>query len=390
MSLPSSEPLPNDIHDLPPARQRHIRRQPRSASLAERQILLVSLLKLTAPTTNFFLLSLIGALVMGASLVFDEPAILIVAIVILPFLRPVFALALYPTSLKFSYGLKSLVSLLILSALTFGAGTLAGWVRLSANFTGLSIFRFSALYWLDLTILSITVLLSSLILLRKGQLPRLACVILSYMLLVPTALSGFGLTIGQPQLWPGALFVALIHLGLSILLAMLTFLIFGFSPKKLMGWLIVIVTLTLTLAGLTLSLTLTTQQIAPVIQPSPSTTPSLKAIYSATLEASTPTITFTPTQTPSQTATTTRTPSQTPTTEPTSYWAVIDITMGAVIRETGDFEAPVVGYANDGDLIEIIGEALSGGSSRWYQVRTATGETGWILSSLVNTQTPTP
>jgi len=225
---------------------------------------------------------------------------------------------------------------------------------------------------------------------RNGHLPRLAGVILSYMLLVPTALAGFGLTIGHPQLWPGALFVALIHLGLSILLSMLTFIIFGFSPKKLMGWLLLIVTLTLTLAGLAFSLTLTTQQIAPVIQPSPSTTPSPKAVFSATPEAFTPTNTITPTLTPSQTATTTQTPSQTPTTEPTSYWAVIDITMGAVIRETADFEATVVGYANDGDLIEIIGETLPEGSSRWYQVRTATGETGWILSSLVNTQTPTP
>jgi hypothetical protein len=52
MSLPSSEPLPEDINDLPPARQRHIRRLPRSATPAERQILLDSLVELSAPSLN--------------------------------------------------------------------------------------------------------------------------------------------------------------------------------------------------------------------------------------------------------------------------------------------------------------------------------------------------
>ena len=53
MSLPSSQPLPDDINELTPARQRHLRRMPRSASPAERDILMESLLSLTATAIGF-------------------------------------------------------------------------------------------------------------------------------------------------------------------------------------------------------------------------------------------------------------------------------------------------------------------------------------------------
>ena len=107
MNLPSSEPLPNDINELPPARQRHIRRQPRSASLAERQLLLESLLDLTAPTLTFILLSIIGAAALGAALYFDDPAILVLACVLFPFLTPILSFSLLPITQKFSHATKS-------------------------------------------------------------------------------------------------------------------------------------------------------------------------------------------------------------------------------------------------------------------------------------------
>jgi len=61
-----------------------------------------------------------------------------------------------------------------------------------------------------------------------------------------------------------------------------------------------------------------------------------------------------------------------------------------VIRESADFQAPVIGYANDGAQIEVLNQSLSENNYLWYQVETETGVTGWLLSSLVNTQTPTP
>lgn len=394
MSLPSSERLPNDINDLPPARQRHIRRQPRSVSLAERQILLDSLVRLTAPTPSFFGRAFLGALATGLAFYLFDPAILIIAIVVLPFSTPLFGLALYPITLNGRHALKSLISLTILLTLTFGAGILAGWLRTTLYPDPLSIYRFSALYWLYLAVLGASAVLSATVLFRQGQIPQGLGVLLSYTLLAPFAVVGFGLTSGQSQLWTGALFVSFAHLGLAFVLAVLSFLSLGFPPKKAMGWLVTIVFLMMTLAVMSASLNLTSSQpVNPqVLPPSPtrlvisSPTPPPKA--SATLTA-TPAATSemtTATQTSSPAPSNTSTPSP----EPTTSWGVVKSDIGAVIRESPGFDSLVVGYANDGDLVEILGEETPQGNTRWFQVRTESGVVGWLLGSLVNTETPAP
>lgn len=394
MSLPSSERLPNDINDLPPARQRHIRRQPRSVSLAERQILLDSLVRLTAPTPSFFGRAFLGALATGLAFYLFDPAILIIAIVVLPFSTPLFGLALYPITLNGRHALKSLISLTILLTLTFGAGILAGWLRTSLYPDPLSIYRFSALYWLYLTVLGASAILSATVLLRQGQIPQGLGVLLSYTLLVPFAVIGFGLTSGQSQLWTGALFVSFAHLGLTFVLAVLSFLGLGFPPKKAMGWLVTIVILMITLAVVSASLHLSsTQPVNPQVLPpsptrlvisSPTSPPKASATLTATPAATTAMPTATQTSSPAPSNTTTPSP------EPTTSWGVVDSDIGAVIRESPGFDSPVVGYANDGVPVEILGEETPQGNTRWFQVRTESGVVGWLLGSLVNTETPAP
>lgn len=396
MSLPSSERLPDDINDLPPARQRHIRRQPRAASTAERQILLDSLIKLTAPTPSFFLRALFGALAIAGAFYLNDPVILIIAIVVLPFNGPIFSLALFPITLNGKQALKSLVSLLILLMLTIGAGALSGSLQVLPAPNRLTIYRFSALYWLDLAILGVSVLLSVLVLLRQGQLPGGLGVLLSFTLLIPLAVLGFGLATGQTQLWHGAFFVSFAHLGLAYILSVLAFLILGFPPKKTIGWLLTIVALMVTFALMSISLNLSLQQvpISQLTSPTPtrltisSPTPSAEALSTAppTSTSTRMEITATWTLSPSPQ----NTPTSTPTFEPTAYWGLVDSALGAVIRESPSFDAPVVGYTNDGDRIEILGEINPTGNSRWFNVRTESGNTGWMLGSLVKTQTTTP
>ena len=110
MSLPSSEHLPDQIRDLPPARQRHIRRRPASASPEEQQILLDDLVQLTTPHLNFFAMSLVGAAALGLALFLNEVVLLVLAVVIFPFLKPVFNLALIPTLPDTRRAIKSLLS----------------------------------------------------------------------------------------------------------------------------------------------------------------------------------------------------------------------------------------------------------------------------------------
>jgi len=401
MSLPNSEPLPNDINDLPPARQRHIRRLPRSATPSERQILLNSLVELTSPTLNYFLFILIGTLALGAALYFNDPALLLTAVIALQFFRPVLGLGLLPTSLKMGSGLKSAISLLIPIALAVVSGGLAGWLQKEGSLGHLGLFRFAAPYWLDLIIVGGSTLLGALILLRQGRLPQLIGVLLSYEILVPLAAGSFGFILGDIRLWPGAVLTGLLHLGLAIAAAIFAFLLLGFFPKKTPGWLMTLVPLSLILAVLMLGMNLGINEISIslgssptptfIIIPSQSPSPRVSASFTATTIPWTLTATQTPSQspTPTMTLTQTHTLTQTPTPEPTTYWGFVGSLTGAVIRELPDFEAEVITYANDGDFIEILDETMGEDSTRWFKVRTNSGVIGWLLSSLVNTPTPT-
>jgi uncharacterized membrane protein len=398
MSLPSSERLPSEINELPPARQRHIRRQPRSASIAERQLLVDSLIKLTAPTPSFFLRTLLGALATGGALYMNNPAILIIAIVALPFNAPLFGLALYPITLRGKHALNSAISLLILLMFTFGAGALAGWLQPPPFIDRLSLYHFSALYWLYLVILGASSLLSVLVLLRQGHLPGGMGVLLAYTQLLPFTVVGFGLTNGQLQLWTGALFVSLTHLGLGFIMAMIGFLILDFPPRKIWGWLLGILALMVTATLIAISLIYAMDQTPQIEVTSPSPTYIAISAHTPSLtESSVNSPTFMPTSpTPTGTFTTSPTPTDkptatvTPTPEPTSYWGVVDTALGAIIRENPSTDAQIVTYTNNADLIEILGEETAPNGSRWFNVRTTTGEVGWLLGSLLATQTPTP
>jgi hypothetical protein len=406
MSLPSSEALPTNIKDLPPARQRHIRRQPRTASPAERGILLDSLLDLTGPTLNFFLRALLGGVVFGLTLYFDEPALLMIGVVAAPFLKPLFGLALFPHAHKFSHWIKSLVSLLIPILLAFAAGALAGWLRKDGLINRLDAIRLSAPYWLDLAAVALTAFLCAFIMVREGKLPRTIGILLSYEILFPVALAGFGFSLGFSQLWPDALLIGLSHLLLAIFIAIITFLGLSFSPNKITGWIFALLPLIFSIFLLATMLNLgdlripiaekpiptnipvdmatNTNEEKPPNEPSP--TENQKVFATATQIPPTQTKAFTATASPLPSNTIT--PTSTPTPQPTTFMITIDSVNGVVIRESADFQAPVAGYANNGDQFAVLNQSTTENGSIWFEVQISPDTTGWLLGSLSITQTP--
>lgn len=409
MSLPSSEPLPDDINELTPARQRHLRRMPRSASPAEHDILMESLLSLTAPRLDFFLLLVLSALATSAALYFNESILLILAIIILPFLSPIFDLALLPSSLKPGNAAKSAIVLLISVIICFAAGALIGWLAPEANYSNLAVIHFARPYWLDAVLVAGSAVFCSIIILRQDRLPRLAGALLSYEILIPLTMAGYGLVVGHPQFWPGALLTAFLYIGLALVISIFTFIILGILPDSLTGWLITLLPLALSLALLTASLFLIPASMPLLADPTmtatqaPSQTPSPKAFEAtatATKYPSTATLAFTPTATePGATptmGTTTSTPdtptpsvTATPTLAPTETVGIVYAENGAVVREGPDFSNPVVAYVYHGEKITILGEATSG-YTLWYEIEKSTGEIGWLLGSLVRIPTPSP
>ncbi len=397
MSLPSSEHLPDNIHDLPPARQRHLRRMPQAASLAEWEILLDSLLDLTGPTLEFFLLALLGAAASAAALYFNEPVLLILALALFPFNTPVFNLALLPASRKLGPALKSLISLIAPVVLSFGAGLLVGGLAPQTAPAQLLLDVFNAPYWPNLAAVAGGAAFCSLVLLRQDRLPRLAGAILSYEIFLPLTVAGFGLFSGAVGFWPGSLLTALVHLGLAIVAATLTFVLVGFAPKALSGWALGLIPLALTLVFLIAALLSAGQIVLPwapqPAAPAPTATPALtEKAFEPTGSAETPltpTATLQPTTSPSPTPRPSATASPTPSPTPTVIVGIVVSERGAVVREEPSTSALIVTYVYDGDAVSLIGEYLNG-NSLWYQVQTATGEIGWMLGSLLETPVPTP
>jgi len=399
MSLPSSEHLPDNIHDLPPARQRHLRRMPQAASQAEWEILLDSLLNLTGPTLEFFLLALLGAVASGAALYFNEPVLLILALALLPFNAPIFNLALLPASRKLGPALKSLISLIAPVVLSFGAGLVVGGLAPQADPAQLLLDAFNAPYWPSLAAVAGSAAFCGLVLLRQDRLPRLAGAILSYEIFLPLTVAGFGLFSGAAGFWPGALLTALVHLGLAIVAATLTFVLVGFAPKTLSGWALGLIPLALTLVFLIAALLSAGQIVLPwapqPASPAASATPALTETEKAsglTESAETPlvpTATLQPMASPSPTPRPSATASPTPSLTPTVIVGIVVSERGAVVREEPSTSALIVTYVYDGDAVSLIGEYLNG-NSLWYQVQTATGEIGWMLGSLLETPVPTP
>ena len=401
MSLPSSEKLPDDIHELPPARQRHLRRMPRSASPAEWEILVESLLKLTRPTPEFFLLALMGAAISGAALYFNEPLLLILALAFLPFNSPIFNLALYPASRKISFALKSLISLALPILFSFAAGLLVGWFAPESSFDRLALTAFDAPYWPNLAVVAGSALFCSLILVRQDRLPHLAGVILSYEILLPLALAGFGLITGAPAFWPSTLLIALLHLALALVAATLAFILIGFTPKNLLGWSLSLIPVVLTLLFLTAATIVSGQIILPweskVIAPTPTetleiteeTTQPSSTVPTATETPPIATATLQPTITQTPTPEWTATPSATPTLEPTAVLGIVVAEDGAIVRAEPSTKADVVTYVYDGDIIVLLDEYLVE-NQLWYKIQTQDEDIGWILGSLIESVTPTP
>lgn len=410
MSLPSSEPLPDDINELTPARQRHLRRMPRSASPAEYDILMESLVSLTAPRLDYFLLLILGGLATAAAFYFNEPIILLVALILLPFLSPVYNLALLPSSLKPGVAVKSIIVLAAAMLVSFAAGALVGWFAPEADYTELTVLHFARPYWLDAVLVAVSSIFCSVIILRQDRLPRLTGALLSYEILIPLAAAGFGLATSHTLLWPGALLTACLYLGLALVVSILTFIILGLIPDSLTGWLIALLPLALSLALLTATLFFNLDNSPAVPEPTatstfapaPSQTPSPKAIEStptntaypptatlAVLPSETATLSTITTTQETISATETPTATNTPTIEATPSVGIVYAENGAVVREGPDFSNPVVAYVYNGEQVTILGEAMSG-YTLWYEIEKSTGEIGWLLGSLVIIPTPTP
>lgn len=400
MNLPASEPINDDSTELPPARRRRGSRQLSRFHLAdrsERAAFLDDLAIRAIPSYDFFILSLLSGVVFGVGFILNSPAVLVLGAVIVPFLGPLVGLSLATIVGSGRFFLKSLASSLVALALVFGGGILLGFIPRYLPDLSLSLswvipqVQFS---WPGLVALAIVVILTVVSYVHGEQASLLPGVGLTYLLYLPVAAAGFGLSSGTESLWPQGLWVLAIYLASAVVLGGITLAALGLRPLTVFGYSLgttIALSALVVLVGLTgVGTVLQVQPEIPVIVPTP--IPPTPTIPTATPTPIPPTETPTPQVTPSNTLVPSRTPTHTITPAPTPVWAIINAASlnGAYIRSDPKVGSKILTSVLNGTLVKVLPETVQDGGVIWAHIMTNEGLVGWIVQSLLVTATPVP
>ena len=410
MSLPTIEPLPDENDNLPPARRRRQRRMIVPPEASEQAELLSELAYRTVPSFDFYLFSLLTGLTLGAGLLFNSPALVILAVLLAPFMAPIVGISLGTITGSMRFVLQSLGSLGTGSLIVFLSGALAGW---AVHLLPAQVFQQAAYHthftWLDLLVVVVgSGLTTYLTVQSKNQRPLVASVAIAYGIYLPVGVAGFGLSSGIDGLWPAGLVLFFVHLVWSVLTGTLVFYFLGLRPLKTSGYLLGAVYAALGIASIlfiyqpeyalpaSINPAAGANALTPVGITAGKETQQPEAVLSPSPLAATVTSTITQTLMPSPTRS--PVPSQTPTLTitpvPTPFFARVSAESGngALIREDPNFDAPVIQSLLNGTLVEILVDIPSPSETNWVHVRIPNGKEGWMVRDLLRTATvePTP
>ena len=364
----------------------------------ERDAYFRSLARRSAPSFDFFLFSLIAGLVIGAGLVLDQPALLVLGALFAPLMAPVTGLALGITLGSIRLFTRALIGLVFGAALVFLAGWAAG--RLSALWLAqpetqfLQARFYARLLWPNFLVLSIGAGLAAYWLAHDNRRAIVPSAATAFSLYLPLAVAGFGLTSEIPYLWPDALLVFGLHLAWAVMIGGLVLVGMGYRPPSLLGFSMgaalllatVLVGALLTGAGVAVRAQVAIPTYTPTLTPTRTLTPTLTP---TTVPSATPTLT----QTPTATETLTPTPSPTPippTATPTPVYAYVSIVgfEGARIRIAP--QGATLAILLNGTVVVILPETVEIEGVIWLHIRTLDGLEGWMWSSLLTPGLPPP
>lgn len=396
MSIPTSEPIhPTDETELPPARKRRQQRSLLPHRDDERAAFLDQLARQVTPAFDFFLFALLAGALIGAAILFDSPGFYILAVLFSPFLGPVYGLSLAVVVGSGRFFIKALgsflIACLVILVLGVAAGLIARFLIPSGEFQ--QTYYHALFTWPDFLVLAVGSGLATYMLVRSPrQKPLVANVAVAYELFLPLAVAGFGLSSGMSALWIDGLVVFVVHLAWAALIGALVLFFLGLRPVNLFGYtlattigLIGVITL-IVITGLTMPRQV---QVAQPVTPAATITPT--ASYSSTpaptqtQQPSQVIATLTATIRPTSTMTLTVTP------RPTPVWARVSAPSGdgAFLRVEPDGAAITV--LLNGNMVEVVSEPVRGdGGTIWVQVRTDSGQLGWMVQALLATATPSP
>ncbi len=397
MSLPKTEPIPDDPERMPPARRRRARRLLAPVDLDERASVLDQLRRRTSPSFDFFLFSIVSGVILCVGLVLNAPALLLLGAVFAPIMAPVIGLSLGTVVGSFKFFVRSLVGVVIGCLLVFMVGLGAGLLGRIWMPPYLSLAYLNAeLSWINLVVLTAGAIFTTATMAHHERSPAAPSVALAYTLYLPLAVAGLGLGSGLPHLFPDGLVVFAIHVAWSVFLGAITLAIIGFRPMTILGYTfggaVTLIGVALVVGFSAYSTTLGwfgPPLAVPTYTPTATSTATpIPPTVTVTLTPVPPSLTPTVTVTPTQTSTPTRT--YTPT--PAPVYARIGPPEGALIRSEPGFSSQVL-YPGimQGVLVQILGDSQDADGYTWIKVLVIEDKRqGWILQSLLQVATPEP
>lgn len=396
-SLESNEagftPLPARLPDDEPIRLPGIRRRRRQTALitrpdsSELDERLESMARRVAPTFDFFLFSLLAGVILGVGYLFDAPAVLLFGLLVTPILAPWAGAALAASIGELRFFGQTFGGFFIALFIIFVTGLLAGLVfRLFPPAIPTQALLHAQFGLFDLLLAAAGAVGLAIAFVRSDDKPLLANLMVAYGIYLPASAAGFGMGSGLENIWLQALPVLLVHLAISIVLALIVFYYMGFRPLEASGYaligLIAIVGLAAVLAGWSANLRANPSSLTPV--PLVTLTPADSSpVSQATFTA----LPAQPTSTRTSTPTVFVTPS--PTSLPTPEYGRVGPN-GAHIRDEPGGDA--ITTLEKGYLVEILPEepAILEGTT-WVRVRVQTPNrdvVGWVRLDLIATATP--
>jgi hypothetical protein len=298
---------------------------------------------------------------------------------------------------SYKFFFRSLIGLLIGGTLVFLGSALVGIVARYWRPGDLSqAYLFAQLSWTNFALLAVGAVFTAVTMAHQDRSPAAPSVALAYVIYLPVAVAGFGLSSGAAHLFPDGLVLAAVHLAWVALLGALALAVLGFRPMTLFGYtlsgavVLVGVILLIGFSAFSAVFGAFGEQLA-------LPTPVPSATLTVTPVPPTPTLTLTPVPpslTPTLTLTPTRTPTATFTASPTPLpiYALVEPDEGACLREEPDLQAAPVGPCLLKDtLLQILPETAEADGYSWVKVIVVQDDrVGWVLQDLLLVATPEP
>ena len=214
-------------------RRRQVRQNEPDVDILEN---LGAILDRTSPNIDFYLLSVLSGIMIGIGYMIDSNAILMFGIFVTPFLGPVVGSILSgiigdQNNLKQTSG--AFVTGLFLTLVS--ASIVGGISRFFPANNAIQAYYHSHLWWPDFFLIVVGTIILIIRFVQSETRPIIPGLMVAYALYLPIGVAGFGLGSGLPDLWPQGMFVFLVHLSISILIAFAIFFYLGVRPNNKLG-----------------------------------------------------------------------------------------------------------------------------------------------------------